>query len=59
MLYPNLNDLIKITNSRYRLVNVVAKKARDISDDALFHNEILNEKPVKIAMLELYAEGDF
>jgi len=59
MLYPNLNDLIKITNSRYRLVNVVAKKARDISDDALFNNEILNEKPVKIAMLELYAEGEF
>ena len=58
MLYPNLTELIKITGNRYRLVNVVAKKARDIADDAIYSNEILNEKPVKIAMLELYAEGD-
>ena len=58
MLYPNLAEMIRITGNRYRLVNVVAKKARDIADDAIYNNEILNEKPVKIAMLELYAEGE-
>jgi DNA-directed RNA polymerase subunit omega len=31
MLYPSLASLLKQVNSRYLLVNIIAKRARDIS----------------------------
>ena len=32
MLYPSINDLLKIADSRYALVNEVSKRARQIVD---------------------------
>ena len=34
MLYPSMNDLLKKVNNRYMLVNLTAKRARDIADEA-------------------------
>ncbi len=57
MLYPTMPDLLKnVSNSRYLLVNVIAKRAREISADAEEHSIHLNEKPVSMAINEI-AEG--
>ena len=34
MLYPSLSDLLKKVHNRYSLVNVAAKRARDIAEQA-------------------------
>ena len=34
MLYPSMNSLMKKVSSRYMLVNVAAKRARQIADQA-------------------------
>ena len=44
--------------SRYLLVNLVAKRARDIAAEAEEYNEDLPEKPVTLAINEV-AEGRF
>ena len=56
MLYPSLQDLLKHVNSRYLLVNVVAKRARELSNEAEETGIPLEEKAVSIAMREV-AEG--
>lgn len=56
MLYPPMNDLLKQVPSRYMLVNVIAKRAREITDEAEEQSYILNDKPVSIAIREL-ADG--
>ena len=55
MLYPTLDHLMKRVSSRYLLVNVTAKRAREIADDAIENGEKLTEKPVKLAILEIAA----
>lgn len=57
MLYPPMGDLVDKTGSRYQLVNLVARRARNISSNAQETGEILNDKPVSIAIDEVY-EGD-
>ena len=57
MLYPPMSDLVAKTGSRYQLVNLVARRARNISSNAQETGEILNDKPVSIAIDEVY-EGD-
>lgn len=42
------------TGSRYQLVNLVAKRARDISAEAEETGEILDKKPVSAAIDEVY-----
>ena len=54
MLYPPVADLLKQVPSRYLLVNLVAKRARDIAAEAEEYNEDLPEKPVTIALDEAY-----
>lgn len=54
MLYPPVAELVEKTGSRYQLVNLVAKRARDISADAEEHGEILDKKPVSSAIDEVY-----
>jgi len=55
MLYPSLASMLKQVNSRYHLVNIIARRARDISamyggtDDAKY------EKPVSKAIEEIAA----
>ncbi len=56
MLYPPVADLLKNVDSRYLLVNVVAKRARQIASDAEALQEDLPEKPVTMAIKEV-AEG--
>ena len=56
MLYPPVADLMKNVDSRYLLVNVVAQRARQISQEAEELQEELTEKPVTLAIREV-AEG--
>ncbi len=56
MLYPPVADLLKNVSSRYLLVNVVAHRARQISQEAEELQEELTEKPVTLAIKEV-AEG--
>ena len=56
MLYPPISELLKHVDSRYLLVNVVARRARQISIEAELRQESLTEKPVTLAIREV-AEG--
>ena len=53
MLYPAMNKLTQYIPNRYMMVNVVARRARQIAID-----EPLDEKPVTLAINEV-AEGRF
>ena len=57
MLYPPMGDLVDKTGSRYQLVNLVARRARNIAANAQETGDILEDKPVSIAIDEVY-EGD-
>ncbi len=50
MLYPAMNELLEQVPSRYKLVNVVAARARQIANDADYADEMLDDKPVSIAI---------
>ncbi len=56
MLYPAMSDLLKNIHSRYLMVNVVARRARQLSIEAETFHEPLTEKPVTLAIREV-AEG--
>ncbi len=56
MLYPAMGDLLKQINSRYLLVNVIAKRARQIAERAEQNGIHLEEKPVSYAINDI-AEG--
>ncbi|MCF2618354.1 DNA-directed RNA polymerase subunit omega [Oscillibacter valericigenes] len=56
MLYPAMNTLIKNVPNRYLLVNVVARRARQIAEDAEMEEIHLTEKPVTEAINEV-ADG--
>ena len=56
MLYPAMNDLLKQVPSRYQLVNMVAYRARQISEEAQEQEISLEDKPVSIAIGEI-AQG--
>ena len=56
MLYPPIADLLDKVEGRYLLVNVVAKRARQIATEARVLEEELPEKPVTMAIREV-ADG--
>ena len=56
MLYPAMSSLLKNISSRYLMVNVVARRARQIAIEAEMLQEQLPEKPVTLAIREV-AEG--
>lgn len=56
MLYPPIAKLLKNIDSRYLLVNVIAQRARQISQEAEELQEELTEKPVTLAIREI-ADG--
>ncbi len=58
MLNPAIGKLIKNSDSRYKLVLDVAKKARKIANEANENEEIITEKPVTLAMNEMSADID-
>ncbi|MBO6141414.1 MAG: DNA-directed RNA polymerase subunit omega [Ruminococcus sp.] len=55
MLRPAIVQILKNNESYYSLVLAVAKRARDITDEANEKGIILNEKPVKTAVDEFAA----
>lgn len=56
MLYPAMSSLLEHVNSRYLLVNVIARRARQLSIESEITHELLTDKPVTIAIREV-AEG--
>ncbi|MBR3560377.1 MAG: DNA-directed RNA polymerase subunit omega [Oscillospiraceae bacterium] len=58
MLYPAMTTLNANVPNRYLLVNVVARRARQIAEAADETGEHLTEKPVTSAINEV-AEGKF
>ena len=57
MLYPSLQSLLKQVNSRYLLVNIIARRARDISALNDENGERTDDKPVSKAIEEI-ANGE-
>ena len=57
MLYPSLESLLNQVNSRYLLVNIIARRARDISAFANERDEPYQGKPVSKAIEEI-AKGE-
>ena len=58
MFNTDLSNVLKNHLSRYSLVTATAKRAREISDDALENGEIIVEKPVSLALDEI-VEGKY
>ena len=52
MLRPALSEPLKPNQSYYMLVVAVAKRAREIVEEAAEEERILVEKPVKLAVME-------
>lgn len=54
MLYPSINEIRKKVDSKYTLVIMAAKRARDIVDgQPTLTDECDNDKPVSIAAYEI------
>lgn len=58
MLYPAMNKLNEYIPNRYMMVNVVARRARQIALETENNGQILEDKPVTMAINEV-AEGLF
>ena len=56
MLYPAMSKLNSYIPNRYMLVNVVARRARQIAEEAEVSGLHLEEKPVTLAIYEV-ADG--
>ena len=56
MLYPAMSKLNSYIPNRYMLVNVVARRARQIAEEAEVSGLHLEEKPVTLAIHEV-ADG--
>ena len=53
LLYPAIKDLLDQVPSRYMLVNMVASRARKLSNEAEQSGEPLEEKAVSLAIHEV------
>ena len=53
MLYPAVSELEKVTQSRYALVIMTAKRAREIAAYAEANDIDLTDKPVKLAITDI------
>lgn len=53
MLYPAMNKLTQFIPNRYMMVNVVARRARQIAVEAENTGTHLPEKPVTMAIAEV------
>lgn len=58
MLRPAVCQILKNNESYYSLVIAVAKRAREITDEACEGENALEEKPVKTAVDE-FAAGEY
>ena len=57
-IIPAMNKLTEYIPNRYMMVNVVARRARQIAEEAEATGQHLDEKPVTLAIHEV-AEGKF
>ncbi len=57
MFNPDLTKVLEKYSSRYSLVAATAKRAREIAAEAEEKGEIINEKPVSLALDEIIS-GD-
>ncbi len=53
MLYPSINDLLKKADSRYTLVMMASKRARQLVDGDTPNVDEKSNKPVSIAIHEI------
>ena len=53
MLYPSINDLRTKADSKYTLVSLAAKRARDLIEGMPALTDIEIDKPVSIATAEI------
>ena len=56
LLYPSVNKLQEKTDSRYTLVILAAKRARDLIDGKPALTEEVSERPVSQAAKEIAAD---
>ena len=56
MIYPGINSLIKKAGNRYGLTVAVAKRARELVDGDKPLIDIPTNKPVSIAVNEIYLD---
>lgn len=56
MLYPTLSQLAEKVGNRYLLVNVAARRAREIAIEAEEAGISLTEKPVKLALGDILSD---
>ncbi|HAE41911.1 MAG TPA: DNA-directed RNA polymerase subunit omega [Clostridiales bacterium] len=54
MSKPSIDDLLKKTESRYMLVSIISKRAREIVDGADILVKTTDAKAVNIAVEEFY-----
>jgi len=54
MLYPPISELLQNVESRYLLVNLVARRARTLASNAEETNTPMDDKPVSCAIDEVY-----
>lgn len=54
MFNPDLKKMLENVNSRYSLVVGTAKRAREIRDEAIENEVMLNVKTVSTAIEEIY-----
>ncbi len=54
MIFPSLSDLMKNIDSRYTLVVLIAKRARQLVDGSQKLVKCNSDKPVTIAIHEIY-----
>ena len=53
MLYPSVNEIRKKADSRYTVVILAAKRARDIIDGKPILTDVENDRPVSLAAHEI------
>lgn len=58
MIKPIADLILSPDQSRYSLVVAIAKRAREIAEDAEKNREVLEEKPVELAVQE-YVNHEF
>ena len=58
MLKLSVNDIVKHNENCYSFVIAMAKRARQISEKATREGDLLDEKPVQMAVEE-FVEGRF
>lgn len=57
LLYPSINELNEKADSRYTLVILAAKRARDIIDGKPIFTDAAVDRPVSIACNEIYEDA--